>query len=242
MVPEAQRLDAKLRFDVYEADPRSGQLRKHGIRIPLEDRPFRALLILLSHANELVTREELQKRLWPSDVFIDFDHGLNTAIRKIRRALNDTADEPRFIETVGGRGYRFLAKVEQQAGVVPEQSGIESPVPKSFIVPQVAQVAAVPTEPVSPEIQKTYTVRPRVILAIAGSAIVLLLAYAFRPAMPVPRVSRIVQLTKSGGADLLQPLYTDGPRIYYQSIGPLYADSQLRQVLLNGGEDTPAEV
>ncbi len=122
MIPEAQRVDSKLRFDVYEADPRSGELRKHGVRIPLEDRPFRALLILLRHANELVTREELQKQLWPSDIFIDFEHGLNTTIRKIRRALNDDADEPRFIETVGGRGYRFLAPVEQQAGVAPEQA------------------------------------------------------------------------------------------------------------------------
>jgi DNA-binding winged helix-turn-helix (wHTH) protein len=103
------RVVQKLRFDVYEVDPRAGELHKHGFRVPLEDRPFRALLILLQQAPEVVTREELQKQLWAADVFIDFDHGLNKAIGKIRRALNDSADKPRFVETVGRRGYRFIA-------------------------------------------------------------------------------------------------------------------------------------
>ncbi len=240
MIPEAQRVDSKLRFDVYEADPRSGELRKHGIRIPLEDRPFRALLILLSRANELVTREELQKQLWPSDIFIDFEHGLNTTIRKIRRALNDDADEPRFIETVGGRGYRFLAPVEQQAGVASEQSAAESRGAKPFIVPQDAQDAAVAVEPASPETKKIYIGNRRLMVTIVAGAAVLLLAYAFRPVMPLPRVSRIVQLTKSGGAWPREPLYTDGPRVYYQSLDEKAgeADTSIRQLLLNGNEDT----
>src|ERR1035438_5449138 len=126
MVPEAARTDGKLRFDVYEADPRSGELRKHGVRIALEERPFRALLILLRRPNELVTREELQKQLWPPDTFVDFDHGLNTAIRKVRLALNDRASEPRFIGTVGRRGYRFLAVVEQVSGAAPERTMAKS--------------------------------------------------------------------------------------------------------------------
>ncbi len=104
----------KLRFGVFEADPRSGELLKYGVRIPLQRRPFEALLFLLQHANAVVTREELQKHLWSSDVFVDFDHGLNTAIRKVRRALNDDAGEPRYIETVGRLGYRFLLPVEIQ--------------------------------------------------------------------------------------------------------------------------------
>src|SRR5215472_5719002 len=243
MVPEAQRLESKLRFDVYEADPRSGELRKRGIRIPLEDRPFRALLILLSHANDLVTREELQKRLWPSDIFIDFDHGLNTAIRKIRRALNDDAGEPRFIETVGGRGYRFLVRVEQEPVVAPHQAANETPVPKPFIVPQDAQEAApVAVELAPPEIKRTYSVGPRAILAIAASAILLFLAYLFRPAMPSPRIGRVVQLTKTGGALPGGPLYTDGPRIYYRSIDEKASEPSIRQVLLNGNEDTPVGI
>jgi TolB-like protein/DNA-binding winged helix-turn-helix (wHTH) protein/Tfp pilus assembly protein PilF len=112
-VKGGSHLDRKIRFDVYEADPRSGELRKYGLRLPLEQRPFQALLLLLQHANEVVTREELQKVLWPEDVFIDFSHALNTTIAKVRRALNDSADKPRFIETVGRRGYRFIASVEE---------------------------------------------------------------------------------------------------------------------------------
>jgi TolB-like protein/DNA-binding winged helix-turn-helix (wHTH) protein len=104
-------LKGKLYFDAYEVDPRAGEVRKHGFRVRLEDRPFRALLMLLRNANEVVTREELQKELWASDVFVDFDNGLNKAIVKIRRALNDSADKPRFIETLGRHGYRFLAEV-----------------------------------------------------------------------------------------------------------------------------------
>src|SRR5262249_31524091 len=85
-----------------------------GYRIPLEDRPFRALVILLQNANSVVTREELQAQLWPSDVFIDFNQGLNAATGKIRRALNDSAEKPRFIETVGRRGYRFIGEVSSE--------------------------------------------------------------------------------------------------------------------------------
>ena len=100
-----------LRFNAYEADPRSGELRKHGLGIALEEKPFQALVILLQHPNEVVTREELRTQLWPADIFIDFDNSLNTAIAKVRRALNDNAEKPRFIETVGRRGYRFAAPV-----------------------------------------------------------------------------------------------------------------------------------
>jgi TolB-like protein/DNA-binding winged helix-turn-helix (wHTH) protein len=103
-----------LRFGAYEADLRSGELRKHGLGIALEEKPFQALVILLQHANEVVTRDELRTQLWPADIFIDFDNSLNTVIAKARRALNDSAEKPRFIETVG-RGYRFMAPVESSA-------------------------------------------------------------------------------------------------------------------------------
>lgn len=112
MKPQAQEtLLGILRFGVYEADPRSGELRKHGLRVPLEEKPFQALIILLQHSNQIVTREEFRNLLWPADVFIDFPHSLNTVIAKARRALNDSAEKPRFIETVGRHGYRFIEKV-----------------------------------------------------------------------------------------------------------------------------------
>jgi len=102
----------RLRFGVFELDLRAGELRKHGLRVRLQEQPFQVLAALLEHPGEVVTREELQRRLWPADTFVDFDHGLNKAISKIREALGDSAESPRFVETVARRGYRFLAEVK----------------------------------------------------------------------------------------------------------------------------------
>jgi len=104
-------LRGPLRFGVFELDVHSGELRKHGVRIKLQDQPFQILLILLEQAPELVTREELQKRVWPADTFVDFDKGLYNAIKKLREALGDQAGTPRYVETVPKRGYRFIAPV-----------------------------------------------------------------------------------------------------------------------------------
>jgi TolB-like protein/DNA-binding winged helix-turn-helix (wHTH) protein/Tfp pilus assembly protein PilF len=100
----------RLRFGVFEADLRTGELTKHGKRLRLQQQPFRLLAMLLEKPGELVTREELRGRLWPQTI-VDFDHGLNKAISKIREALGDSAENPRFVETVARRGYRFLAEV-----------------------------------------------------------------------------------------------------------------------------------
>ncbi|MFZ0880711.1 MAG: winged helix-turn-helix domain-containing protein [Candidatus Acidiferrales bacterium] len=100
------------RFGAFEVDLRSGELRKHGIRLKLQDQPFQVLAHLLEHPGEVVTREELRQKLWPADTFVDFDTGLNSAIKKLRDALGDSAEEPRYIETLPRRGYRFIAHVE----------------------------------------------------------------------------------------------------------------------------------
>jgi TolB-like protein/DNA-binding winged helix-turn-helix (wHTH) protein/Flp pilus assembly protein TadD len=102
----------RLRFGVFELDLRAGELRKHGLRIRIQEQPFQVLALMLEHPGEVVTREELQKKLWPADTFVDFDHGLNKAISKIREALSDSVESPRFVETVARRGYRFLADVK----------------------------------------------------------------------------------------------------------------------------------
>jgi TolB-like protein/DNA-binding winged helix-turn-helix (wHTH) protein/Flp pilus assembly protein TadD len=111
-MPEDQHFAARLRFGVFDLDLRAGELRKHGLRIRIQDQPFQVLAMLVAHAGEVVTREDLQKKLWPTDTFVDFDHGLNKAINKIRNALGDSAVSPRFVETVAHRGYRFLAEVK----------------------------------------------------------------------------------------------------------------------------------
>ena len=112
---EAHHLPSPLRFGVFELDVRAGELRKHGLRVRLQEQPFQILAILLERSGEVVTREELQRRLWPADTFVDFDHGLNKAINKIREALGDSASSPRFVETVARRGYRFIAEVRVAA-------------------------------------------------------------------------------------------------------------------------------
>jgi TolB-like protein/DNA-binding winged helix-turn-helix (wHTH) protein/Flp pilus assembly protein TadD len=109
---EDLHLRVRLRFGVFELDLRAGELRKHGLRIRLQEQPFQVLAFLLEHPGDVVTREELQKKLWPADTFVDFDHGLNKAISKIREALSDSVESPRFVETVARRGYRFLAEVK----------------------------------------------------------------------------------------------------------------------------------
>ena len=111
-VQEEHQVRRRLRFGVFELDLRAGELRKHGLQIRLQEQPFQVLLMLLEHPGEVVTREELQKKLWPTDTFVDFDHGLNKTINKIREALSDSAGSPRFVETVARRGYRFLAEVK----------------------------------------------------------------------------------------------------------------------------------
>jgi DNA-binding winged helix-turn-helix (wHTH) protein len=105
-----------LRFGVFELDVRAGELRKNGLRVRLQEQPIRVLTMLVEHPGEVVTREELQKRVWPADTYVDFDHGLNKAINKIRDALADSAESPRFVETVPRRGYRFLAEVKAVDG------------------------------------------------------------------------------------------------------------------------------
>ena len=107
------RLDPVVRFGAFHLDVRTGELRKNGARINLSDQPFQVLKTLLECPGELVTRDELRQRLWAADTFVDFEHGLNAAVRRLRDALGDSADTPRFIETLPRRGYRFIAPVIQ---------------------------------------------------------------------------------------------------------------------------------
>jgi DNA-binding winged helix-turn-helix (wHTH) protein/tetratricopeptide (TPR) repeat protein len=109
---EATGRTRKVRFDAFEVDMRSGEVRKHGIRLKLHGQPFLVLSLLLEHPGDVVTREELRQKLWPGDTFVDFDTGLNSAVKKLRDALCDSAEQPRYIETLPRRGYRFIAPVE----------------------------------------------------------------------------------------------------------------------------------
>lgn len=127
------------RFGSFEFDPRTGELRKQGIRIRVEGQPQAILAILLERPGELVTREELQKRLWPSDTFVDFEQSLNAAIRRLRLALDDSAESPRYVETLARKGYRWVAPV---AGAPAGGSADNATGPEPKIQPQWGRRAA----------------------------------------------------------------------------------------------------
>jgi DNA-binding winged helix-turn-helix (wHTH) protein/Tol biopolymer transport system component len=122
-----------VRFGLFEADLHSGELRRNGQKTRLQEQPFQLLAVLLERCGEVVTREELRARLWPSDTFVDFDHGLNAAVKRLRDALGDSAENPRFVETLARRGYRFIAPVEP----VPERAPQAAPSGRKRFVPWV---------------------------------------------------------------------------------------------------------
>ena len=184
-----------VRFGAFEVDIRSGELRKGGLKIRLQDQPFQLLVTMLAHPGEVVTREELQKKLWPGDTFVDFDQGLGTAIRKLREALGDSADNPRFVETLPRRGFRFIAPLNTNGGAAGEQLGVRV---QQSEAPQSAQRRL-----------------PRVAVLVTAVVLVLVaLAYLLRPSLPAPRVLRTVQLTNDHQTK--SPfMVTDGLRIYF---------------------------
>ncbi len=136
---------SRYKFGLYEANLESGELFRNGQKLKLQEQPFQVLVALLERPTEVVTREELRLRLWPSDTFVDFDHSLNTAINKLRDALGDGASNPRFIETLPRRGYRFIAPV-QVIG-----NGAESPEP-AVSQADIAQTAPLAEAPPVPKI------------------------------------------------------------------------------------------
>jgi cholera toxin transcriptional activator len=138
----------RYRFGVYEADVRAGELLRDGSKIRLQEQPFQVLRVLLERPGEVITREDLRQRLWPSDTFVDFDHSLNTAINKLREALRDSAANPRLIETKARRGYRFIAPVQvisnEISTVLPEPAVTRLIEPESAPVLKNDEVMGIP--------------------------------------------------------------------------------------------------
>ena len=153
-MPDPGSTTRLIRFGVFEADLVTGELRRDGTKIRLQEQPFQLLAVLLERPGDLVTRDELQKRLWPADTFVDFDHSLNTAVNKLREALADTAANPRFVQTVARRGYRFIAPVQRlEAPQLPS----EEITPVGGDLPRVDRNSASATElqepPLHPELE-----------------------------------------------------------------------------------------
>ena len=131
-MPQPAMASVILRFDVYALNLRAGELYKSGRKVKLQELPFRILAMLLEHPGELVTRGELRQRLWSEDTFVDFEHSLNTAIKKLRQALHDEADRPRFIETLPRRGYRFVGSLAENSPSPPLSAPVTDLVGKVF--------------------------------------------------------------------------------------------------------------
>lgn len=169
------------RFGVFEVDAQSGDVRKRGVRVRLQPQVLRVLELLLTQRGQVVTRDEFRERLWPSDTFVDFDHGLNKAVNRLREVLGDSADSPRFIETLPKRGYRFIASVDV---VDPAEPPVERPAtPAAAPVADGADGAATDASPAAPPARERRSWRRLLSVAAGLAAVALALAlYVNRPA------------------------------------------------------------
>jgi Tol biopolymer transport system component/DNA-binding winged helix-turn-helix (wHTH) protein len=218
MIGQPPTRRGKLRFGMFEADLDSGELRKSGIRINLQNQPFRVLAILLQNAGEVVAREDLQRMIWGAETVVDFDHSLGTAVNKVREALNDSADSPRYIETLARRGYRFIAPV-QPVEALDGFTSTESPTRL-----QTATVAQAIFEiPGSVRRRKPLAWRIPVAALLVVIGLVCLFWWALRDAKP--QVLHFTQVTSSDsifpgdtGIERFPVLLTDGTRLYFSTI------------------------
>jgi cholera toxin transcriptional activator len=197
-------LPRRIRFGVFEADLESGELRKQGIRIRLQEQPFQVLAVLLERRGELVSREELRQRLWPSDTFVDFDHGLNTAVNKLREALGDSASAPRYIETLARKGYRYIGPAPEMVGEAPVaaavmQSGsVAAPVsdPSTATFSSITQALTEEEELPSP---------PRVLVRwLFALAQVMYLAFYIAALAQLGEVHRVLRALAGANADAIE--------------------------------------
>lgn len=191
--PQFQPPPATLRFGVFEANLSTSELFKHGTRIRIQEQPFEILRVLLERPGETVLRDELRRRLWPDNTFVEYEDSLNTAVRKLRAALSDSSDQPRYVETVARRGYRFIAPI--------------SPVSPNSL-PSIVVATAPDEEVIAHSLRRSLG---WVLAAVVALAAVMTIA---RPT-PTPRLIRIVPLTDSGAIHPNQKLLTDGPRVYF---------------------------
>ena len=206
----------RIRFGVFETDLRAGELRKCGIRIKLQSQPFKLLAILLSHAGEIVTREELQQQIWGAETVVNFDHSLGTAVNKVREALGDSAENPRYIETLAKRGYRFIAPVERLE--LPESPARA----KTSVVTSEPQMEAPVTKPAA-----SRWMRRQIAVSAVGAAALMVFGLRFWESTEAtkPQLLPFTQITSSDsifpgdiGVERFPALLTDGSRLYFSKI------------------------
>ena len=218
-----------LKFGLFELNTATRQLHKQGRRVRVQEQPLRVLEVLLEQPGRLVTRQELRERLWPSDVHVDFDLGLTGAMKRLRLALGDSGDNPRFIETVPKSGYRFLAPVQvADAPVVTVTSATAS---------SLANGAAVQTalEPAKSSRKARVWAAVAVLVSLATGA------FLFRPLSPPMLITEVKKLSTTGRAWPHESLLSDGARLYYTEYA-VTSGFHLHQILLNGNENSDSGV
>jgi TolB-like protein/DNA-binding winged helix-turn-helix (wHTH) protein/Flp pilus assembly protein TadD len=198
----------RFRFGVFELDLRAGELRKHGLRVRLQEQPVRVLATLLAHAGEIVSREKLREELWSADTFVDFDHGLNKAINKIREALGDSAESPRFVETVARRGYRFIADVKVTDATASPEPEIECEGSSHNNDRELAEVADKPRPANDPTSSLIWRVGAGALVLVVA-ALVLWKVHFWNPGHPVIRSLAVLPL-ESLSSDQSQDYFADG--------------------------------
>ncbi len=204
-----------VRFGLFELNLDSRELRKSGVRIKLQEQPFLILALLVERPGAIVTREELEKKLWPGDTFVDFDLSLNSAVKKVRQALSDDSVNPRFVETLYRRGYRFIAPVtagenSHQIPLIENPSG-----------------SAAPAEPIPIQAGS----KPIIVAAVVA-LLLITVAVWLRPPLPPPRILSTTQITHDNLPK--DEVVTDGPRLYFRET--LNDHQVLSQVSADGGE------
>jgi Tol biopolymer transport system component/DNA-binding winged helix-turn-helix (wHTH) protein len=221
-------------------DAAAGQLRKNGRKIRLAGHPLEILILLVERAGSVVSREEIQERLWSQETFVDFENSLNKAINKLRSALSDSADKPMYVETLPRRGYRFIARVQQerqQALPVITTSTTKQSVPlEDGLHPEVGTVSGIP-DAARAILQARPRRLPSTILGFAAAALLIGVGWVlFRPLL-APRVIKISSLTTSARADTFGRLHTDGVRLFFlQRRGHRW---ELSQMPTSGGAIQP---
>ena len=194
---KAMPAQLRFRFDSFEVCPQQRRIWKHGMKLKLHGQPLQILLMLLDRPGDVVTREHIRNRLWPKETFVDFEHSVNTAVKKLRQTLGDSVQTPRYVETLPGVGYRFIMTVHKASEAVPV-AGLES---------TEEEVAAKALPSRVPWFQVMFVSAAILVLAFLGY-------YFFFP-VPVPRATRVTEITHSGRVDGWGGLVYDGTRLYF---------------------------
>jgi DNA-binding winged helix-turn-helix (wHTH) protein/Tol biopolymer transport system component len=220
-VPESDQTGRVTRFGAFEIDLQAGELRKSGLRVKLQDQPFQILALLLERPGQVVTREELRQRLWPADTFVDYDHNLNSSIKKLRQALGDDSDNPRFVETLPRRGYRLIVPV---AASIPLAGELAEEVP--------------PARPEARDRTSLYWfVAIGAVIVTAGALAV------WKTGIQTPSSPKVIRFTAltSDGQEKHGPILTDGSRLYFNEVLP-GPRRLIVQVPVKSGEGVPLSV